>query len=399
MDARGEFTGYLRVSVMERVRRAADSRAIALLIASLGIALSLVARALEAKTFLYADLQHFFGFAEVAFTPAHLDYYAAYADQTYTYAHLPLFPLLLAPFHRAALQFGWEPIFMVKGLVHTFEVATFVLITVYARRQHVPAVPATLLGLAWFAAPWQFEASALNGHVTSVAAFFLVAAILRRQVAWQAGALLALATCTRTEFAIAGLALGGWYARRDFRSGLTYAAAGLGVAAVIVGPYLLRDAAALHWGVLGHLQGRGDGLPVLRGLLQPLTGAFPAALEGPQDWAMRVAVVLAPLVGWASRDLGLGLLRASALYALALMLGHGRYFVLPLTAGVIAAATPARWPWAFAVYFLEFVAPIPRDVRWIVRTLAIALLLAWTPLRAFWNRRPLLAPSLTPKSR
>ena len=390
VDARGEVAGSRRVSVMEKVRHAADSRFIAVLLATTGLALSIVARVFEAKTFLYADLQHFFKFAEVAFTSAHFDYYASFADQTYTYAHLPLFPLLLAPFHRFALQVGWEPIFMVKGLVHAFEVGTFILIIVYAVRQHVPAVPATALGLAWLAAPWQFEASALNGHVTSVAAFFLLAAVLRRDVAWQAGALMALSTSARTEFIIAALALGGWYVRRDLRYGLGYAAGGLGVAAAIVGPFLLRDAAALHWGVIGHLQGRGDGLPVLRGFLQPLTGGFPAALEGPQDWAMRVAVVLAPLVGWASRDLGVGLLRASSLYALALALGHGRYFVLPLTAGIVAAATPTRWPWLAVAFLLEFVAPIPRDLRWIIRTFGIAALFAWTPLHALWfrSRRP-----------
>ena len=366
---------------MEKLRQAGDSRVIAILLASTGIALSLAARILEAKTFLYADLQHFFKFAEVAYTPAHFDYYASFADQTYTYAHLPLFPLLLAPFHRVALLVGWEPIFMVKGLVHTFEIATLALIFVYARHQNVPVVPATALGLAWLAAPWQFEASALNAHVTSVAAFFLLAAVLRRHVAWQAGALMALSTLTRTEFVIAALALGGWHARRDVRSGLTYAAGGLGVAAAIVGPYLLRDAAALHWGVVGHLQGRGDGLPVLRGFFQPITGGFPAALAGPQDWAMPLAVALAPLIGWASRDMGLGLLRASLLYALALMLGHGRYFVLPLTAGIVAAAAPSRWPWVAVVFLLEFVAPIPRDLRWIIRMFAIVALFAWTPLR------------------
>ena len=387
IDARCELAGGRRVPVMEKVRQVADSRVIAALLAIIGVALSLVVRAFEAKTFLYADLQHFFNFAEVAFTSAHFDYYASFADQTYTYAHLPLFPLLLAPFHRFALQVGWEPILMVKGLVHAFEVATLALIIVYAIRQNVPAVPATALGLAWLSAPWQFEASALNGHVTSVAAFFLLAALLRRDVAWQAGALMTLSTSARTEFVIAALALAGWYARRDWLTGLVYAAGGLSVAAIIVGPYLLRDAAALHWGVLGHLQSRGDGLPVLRGFLQPLTGGFPAALEGPQDWAMRVAVVLAPFVGWASRDLGVGLLRASLLYALALMLGHGRYFVLPLTAGIIAAATPARWPWVAAVFLLEFAAPISRDLRWILRTFAIAAIFVWPIVRSARQRR------------
>lgn len=374
------------------IRQTANSRLLATVLGVIGLTIALDARIGQITTHVYYDLKHFFEFAEAAFSPSHFDYYAAVANRAYTYAHLPLFPLLLAPFHRLALHVGWEPIVMVKGLVHAFEVATVVLIAVYGRRQGVPAVPAMLLGLAWLAAPWQFEASALNGHVTSVAAFFLLAAVLRRDIPWQAGALTALASTTRTEFLIAALALAGWYARRGLRPGLTYAAGGLGVGAVIVGPYLLRDAAALHWGVVGHLQGRGDGLLALHGILPPLTGGLPEALKGPQDWAMPTAVVLAAGVGWASRDQGLGLLRASLLYVLALTLGHGRYFVFPLTAGIVAAATPARWPWAAVVFLLEFAVPIPHGVRWIIRIFAIVALFAWNPLRAHWSRWSSKAP-------
>ncbi len=368
------------------IRQAANSRLLATLLGVIGLTIALDARLDQIATHVYYDLKHFFEFAEFAFSPSHFDYYAAVANREYTYAHLPLFPLLLAPFHRLALYAGWEPIVMVKGLVHAFEVATVVLIAIYGRRQGVPAVPATLLGLAWLAAPWQFEASALDGHVTSVAAFFLLAAVLRRDIPWQAGTLAALATTTRTEFLIAALAFAGWYVRLGLRPGLAYAAGGLGVASVIVGPYLLRDAAALHWGVVGHLQGRGDGLLVLHGILPSLSGGVPEALRGPQDWAMPTAVLLATGVGWASRDQGLGLLRASMLYVLALTLGHGRYFVLPLTAGIVAAATPTRWPWAVLVFLLEFTAPIPEGVRWIIRTTAMVALFAWNPLRAHGSR-------------
>ncbi|HCU72984.1 MAG TPA: hypothetical protein DGO43_04140 [Chloroflexi bacterium] len=149
-----------------------------------GISLGLVARVSEAKTFLYADLQHFYQFAEVAFTSAHIQYYASVADQTFTYAHLPLFPMLLAPFYRLGTLAGIEPIFVVKGLVHVFEIATVGLIVLYASRQAIPIVGATLVGLSWLATPWVFEGGALNAHVTAVAAFFLVAAVIRRDVPW-----------------------------------------------------------------------------------------------------------------------------------------------------------------------------------------------------------------------
>ena len=372
---------------MTWVRQAADSRLLATLLGAVGLTLALDARRIQISTGVYYDLKHFFEFAETAFSPSHFDYYAAVANRAYTYAHLPLFPMLLAPLHRLALYAGWEPIVMVKVLVHAFEIGTVILITAYSRRQGVPRVPSVLLGLAWLAAPWQFEASALDGHVTSVAAFFLLAAVLRRDIPWQAGALAALATTARTEFLIAALALAGWYARRGVRPWLTFAAGGLGVAAFIVGPYLVRDAAALHWGVVGHLQGRGDGLLVLRGLLHSLTGAFPEPLQGPQDWAMPMAVLLAPVIGWASRDQGLGLLRASVPYVLALTLGHGRYLVLPLTAGIVAAATPARWPWTPIFFTVEFIAPTPSAVLWVMRVFGGTLLFVWPIGHRVWSRK------------
>ena len=375
------------MTAKQHVGRLVDSKVVATLLAVLGIGLALVGRFFEAKTHLYADLQHFFAFAEVAFTPAHFDYYASVADQNFTYAHLPLFPLLLAPFHRLALLAGWDPVLAVKALVHTFEVATVVAIIGYANRRSVQAIPATLLGLAWLLAPWQFEAAALNGHVTSVAAFFLVLAFLRLDVPWQAGVLMALATMTRTEFAIAGFALAGWYARRGVRDVFAYGAGALGVGALIVGPYLVRDAGAWHWGVIGHLQGRGDALPVVRGFLQPLIGELPARFHGPQDSAMFVVVAAALVLGWASHDRALGVARAALLYALALTLGHGRYYVFPLTAGILAAATPVRWPWVPAIFVVEFFVPIPRDVRWILRALAIAALFVWPGSHRLRRRR------------
>ena len=370
--------------IRERLRKASHSGALATVIAVVGISIGLAARVTEAKTFLYADLQHFYRFAEVAFTSAHIDYYASVADQTFTYAHLPLFPMLLAPFYRLGALAGWEPIFVVKGLVHGFELSTVGLLVLYARRQAIPIVFATILGLTWLSAPWVFEAGALNAHVTAVAAFFLVAAVIRRDVPWQAGVLMALATTTRSEFIIAALAMAGWQTRHSVRDGLLYSAGATAVGGIIVGPYLLYDAAALHWGVLGHLQGRGDGLPVIRGFLEVFTGRFPQIFEGSQDWAMPLATAMAPIVGWASRDHSLGLLRASFLYAAALTLGHSRYFVLPLTVGIMAASTPTRWPWIPVVFLIEFVLPVARNERWIIRAVAIAAAFLW-PLRR-WMR-------------
>ncbi|MCY3895865.1 MAG: hypothetical protein OXG17_05275, partial [Chloroflexi bacterium] len=248
------INGWVDGTASRWLRHVADSRRLALVLALVGVALTLDARRRQGLTANHQDLQHFFEFAKAAFSTAHFDYYASVADRAFTYAHLPLFPYLLAPFYRLAVAAGWEPILMVKVLVYIFEIATFALIVLYGRRQGVPVVPATLLGLAWLTAGWLFTATAINGHVPQVAAFFVVAAMLRRDVPWQAGALMALATTTRTEYVIVTLALAGWYARRSVRTGLAFVAGGAGVAAVIVGPYLLRDAEALHWGVIGHLQ-------------------------------------------------------------------------------------------------------------------------------------------------
>jgi hypothetical protein len=370
--------------IRKRLHMASHSGVLATAIAVVGISIGLVARATQAKTFLYADLQHFYRFAEVAFTSAHIEYYASVADQTFTYAHLPLFPMLLAPFYRIGTLAGVEPIFVVKGLVHSFEVATVGLLVLYASRQAIPIVFATVVGVSWMSAPWVFESGALNAHVTAVAAFFLVAAVIRRDVPWQAGVLIALATTARSEFIIAALAMAGWQTRHSIRAGLLYSAGATVVGGIIVGPYLLYDAAALHWGVLGHLQGRGDGLPIIRGFLEVFTGRFPQIFEGSQDWAMPLATAMAPIIGWSSRDHSLGLLRASLLYAAALTLGHGRYFVLPLTVGILAASTPTRWPWIPAVFFVEFVLPIAQNKRWIIRAIAIAAAFLW-PLRR-WMR-------------
>jgi hypothetical protein len=378
--------GWVDAAASRWLRQAANSRRLALVLAAVGVALTLDARRSEGLSANHADLKHFFEFAEAAFSTAPFDYYASVAGQAFTYAHLPLFPLLLAPFHRLAVTVGWEPILMVKGLIHTFEIATFALIVLYGRRQGVPVVPATLLGLAWLTARWLFTAAALHGHVTQVAAFFMVAAMLRRDVPWQAGALMALATATRTEFVIVALALAGWYARRGMRPGLAYLVGGAGIAAVIVGPYLLRDAGALHWGVIGHLQGRGNGLRVLREIVSAFDRELPASLLGPQDWAMPAAVALAAGIGWISRDRALGLFRATLVYVLALTIEHERYFVLPLTAGTLAAATSARWPVGLAVHAAEALAPIPGSGRWLMRAGGIAVFLAW-PVGQLARRR------------
>lgn len=369
------------------MREVAYSRRLALVLALLGVALTLDARRRQGLAANHQDLQHFFEFAKAAFSTAHFDYYASVADRAFTYAHLPLFPYLLAPFYRLAVAAGWDPILMVKGLVYTFEIAAFALIVLYGRRQGVPVVPATLLGLAWLMAGWLFAATAINGHVPQVAAFFVVAAMLRRDVPWQAGALMALATSTRTEYVIVTLALAGWYARRSVRAGLAYVVGGAGVAAVIVGPYLLRDAEALHWGVIGHLQGRGNGLRVLRQVVSPFGGELPAGLLGPQDWAMPAAVALAAGIGWVSRDRAMGLFRAALVYVLALTIEHERYFVLPLTAGTLAAATPARWHVGLAVHAAEALVPITGSARWLMRTAGMAIFFAWPVGQLVWRRR------------
>ena len=360
---------------------------------ALGVALWL--RVVEAKAYLYADLQHFFQFAEIAFTRDHADYYASVADQRYTYAHLPFFPMLLAPFYRVYTAFGWDPVLAVKTIVHAFDVGTAILLVALARRNGLGRTLALAVGIAWLFAPWVFESGALNGHAGAVAAFFFVASVLRRHVPWQAGALLALAVCTRTEFIIAALAFGGVYARSTWRALGGYAAGAAVPVALIVGPYVVRDWQALHWGVVGHLQGRGDGLPALRAIVQTVTGGFPDALAGPQDWAMPVAMAMAVAIGLMDRDHARASFKASMIYALALTLGHGRYFIFPLAAAMTYGARPGLWVPIGAWYVVEFFIPMSIDGRWIVRTMAIGLVLVW-PLTRKIRGEPESRPAAEP---
>ena len=362
---------------------------VALGLAALALALTL--RAFEGKTFLYGDLQHFFAFAEVLYTPEHFNYYASVADESFTYAHLPLFPMLLAPLQRIFDAQGWDRILAVKVLVHAFEVATAGLLILLARRQGLSRLLALGIGIIWLFTPWIFEAGALNGHASAVAAFFLVGAVLRLGVPWQAGALIGLSVVTRSEFVLPALVLGGFYARSGRGLFVSYAAGALGICALVVGPFLLRDAAAVHWAVVGHLQNRGDGLPVFWGFTRAFGVEMPDWLRGPQDWPMLVVLASAPVVGWLSRDPRWGMFRVSLAYAFALMLGHGRYYVLPVTAGLIVAARPRVVAWLIPVYLVEFVLPLTRPVLWIVRTVAVLVLASW-PLVNLRSAR-LRAPS------
>lgn len=353
-------------------------------IGAAALAVALTLRSLEGKTFLYGDLQHFFAFAEVLFTPEHFNYYASVSDQKFTYAHLPLFPMLLAPLQRIFDAQGWDRILAVKVIVHVFEVAAAWLFMLLARHQGLSRPLSLGIGGLWLFAPWVFEAGALNGHASAVAAFFLVAAVLRIRVPWQAGVLIGMSVVTRSEFVLPALVLSGYYARLGLQGVAAYAAGAAATGALVVGPYLIRDAAAVHWAVVGHLQSRGDGLPVFWGFTRAFSVEMPEALRGPQDWPMLVVLASAPLVGWLSRDLRWGMFRTSVAYAFALMLGHGRYYVLPLATGLILAARPRAVVWLVPVYVAEFVLPLTRPVLWVVRTIA-ALVLAFWPLARLWT--------------
>ncbi len=393
-----------------------DRRAFLIPAGLLALGAALAPRALDGKTFLYGDVQHFFAFAETLFTARHFDYYASVADQAFTYAHLPLFPMLLAPVQRLFDALELDRILAVKVLVHTFEVGAAGLLIVLARRQGLRPLLALALGALWLYTPWVYEAGAGNGHAPAVAAFFLLAAVLRLGVPWQAGALMALSVLVRSEFVVPALAFAGWYARAARRPGAedgqtdgqtngaaarwrwdagaglrplgAYTGAAVAVGAAVLGPYLVRDAGAVHWAVVGHLQDRGDALPVLRGITRTFTGATPDVLRGPQDWAMLAALAAAPVVGLLHRDPRWAAFRAALLYALALTLGHGRYFVLPLTTGLIVAARPRAAAWLIPVYLVEFVLPLAPNPLWVVRAAGALAVFLW-PLHRRWpGRRP-----------
>ena len=354
---------------------------------AVALAVALTLRSLEGKTFLYGDLQHFFAFAEVLYTPEHFNYYASVSDQTFTYAHLPLFPMLLAPLQRVFDAQGWDRILAVKVIVHIFEVATAWLFILLARTQGLSRPLSLGIGVLWIFTPWVFEAGALNGHASAVAAFFLVAAVLRIANPWQAGALLGLSIVTRSEFVLPALALSGYYARRGPRPFTAYAVGVAVIGALVVGPFLIRDAAAVHWATVGHLQNRGDGLPVFWGFTRAFGVEMPDALRGPQDWPMLVVLASAPLVGWLSHDPRWGMFRSSVAYFFVLMLGHGRYYVLPLTTGLILTARPRIVAWLIPVCFVEFVLPLGRPVLWVIRTVAALGLALWPIARWTTARR------------
>lgn len=113
---------------------------------------------------------------------------------------------------------------------------------------------------------------------------------------------------------------------------------------------------------------------------------MPDALRGPQDLPMLFVLASAPLVGWLSRDPRWGMFRTSLAYTFALMLGHGRYYVLPVTTGLILAARPAVVAWLIPVYVVEVMLPLTRPTLWIVRTVA-TLALAFWPLIGIVSKR------------
>ena len=345
------------------------------------LAVALRMRVLEAQNHILYDLQHFYRFAETLFTSDHLNYYASVVTQPFTYAHLPLFPLLLAPVLRLYDAFGWEPVLAIKTLVYTFDLATALLLFVLARRNRLPAAGALLIAGLWLLSPWVLEAGAVNGHVTSVGAFFLVAALLRFRVPWQAGVLLALAVTARSEFVIAALALAGVFARRGAGAAAGYVGGFGVVAGLIVGPFLLVDRYALYWAVVGHLQGRGDGLPVVRAFVETATGTFPDALSGPQTWVMPGVLLGAFAIGWFVSEPAAAVFKATILYVLALTVVHNRYFVLPVAAGLAYAARPGIWGWPLVVYLVEHYVVLPTNTRWMIRALAVALFFFWPLLR------------------
>ena len=115
--------------------------------------------------------------------------------------------------------------------------------------------------------------------------------------------------------------------------------------------------------------------------MRTLTGDMPDNLKGPQDWAFLVVLAAAPMFGWLSRDPRWGVFRTSLLYGFALTLGHGRYYVLPFTAGLIVAARPGRAVWLIPFYVTEFLLPLTRDLLWVVRSVAVLVLALWPLLK------------------
>ncbi len=367
------------------------------LLAALAVSLlALWVRISHLDSRLEFDLTHFVRFSGVLFRSEHLDYYTWNLGAPDLYGHLPGFPYLLHPFLLLVRAIQAPDLYAIKGIIYAADFGSAIVLYVLARRSGLGRWGGLAIGSMWLFAGWVLDAGTVEGHPNSVASLFLLLAILRARVGWQAGALWAIAVTMRTEFAFVALAALLHYAvwRRD--QVLTFFASSVAVFAAIVLPFVIRDSQAFLWGAFLHTQGRGDSLPVLRALYDVFGQELPDALRGNPDWSLRIMVPIGILLSGFDRDLPRALFKVGLVYALALPILHTRYLVMPLTVAMAYASRP-RIVWALVVWFVvDMHGRLAPEMTWTLRLALTLFMYIGLPIRGLIQRvRPRAAPTVT----
>lgn len=331
------------------------------------------------------DLMHFFSFAETLFGPNHFDYYARELESgaAFTYAHLPLFPYMLAPILAITQGLGYPDIWAIKSLVYFADIAVAVVLYILAMRNGLKEIQALVVAAMWLFCPWVIDSSAMQGHAVSFAVLFSMLGLISDRRGWLAGVWWGLAVATRSEFLFPAMLIGLQYAihRRDsFRS---FAIGGSAVFIVIVLPYLIRDFSGVTWAVFGHLQGRGDGLPIIWAFTR-LTGLdMPDVLRGSFDWGIRVFVPLSIVIASFENDSHKAFFKVGLIFALSMMVVHSRYLLMPFAAGLAYGARPKLFMLTVLVYIFEASKMLDREIEYLLWLgLAIAV---YVPNLPVWN--------------
>lgn len=286
---------------------------------------------------LTLDIAHFIEFADTLFTSGHFDYYSRVSSHEFTYAHLPFFAYLLTPALTLFRAFNLYDLYAIKGIIYIADIGAG-LCLYYLVLRHYPIRPAALAVMtAWLFSPRVIEASVGQAHFVSVAVLFMLLALLRDKSGWQAGLFWALAVATRNEFVFpASMALLFYLVHRREQS-LAFVAGSSVIFLLIVFPFILSDFESLRWAVYGHLEGRGDGLPLFRAFFSVLGLNFPEFLRGGNDWFVRLAVPVAILTGLFDRNYHRALIKVGVIFALSIMVIHSRYLLMPLALGAVFA--------------------------------------------------------------
>ncbi len=331
------------------------------------------------------DLTHFFSFSETLFGRNHFDYYSRELESgaIFTYAHLPLFPYMLSPVLAVIQGLGYPDIWAVKVLVYFADIAVALTLYKLAMRNGLKEIQAVVVAAMWLFCPWVIDSSAMQGHVVSFAVLFSLLGLLSDRRGWMAGIWWGLAVATRSEFLFPAMLIGLQYAihRKDlFKS---FFMGGFAVFVVVVLPYVIRDFSGLSWAVFGHLQGRGDGLPIIW-VFTRLTGLeMPDGLRGSFDWGLRIFVPLSIVIASFDKDSHKAFFKVGIVFTLSMMVVHSRYLLMPFAAGLAYGARPKLFMFSVLIYLCHASKMLDREIEYLLWFgLAIILYMSKLPL---WN--------------